>query len=194
VKGLKAKAAAKGVGRKVSTPTTASVIVARKPKQYEWIRVHPDAENYSIVLPIVLFGKDEETGGNSKAKIEKADRYVIHPDMMDDPRLAEDAVKYSEYALAITRTGKLFVWQHTFLDRENVWIDTEEENMAKARTKWIRQISGDGQYNRKESLVDFGKPAWPTRDFDSILIEALGEKFVARPDHELFAKLDGLDK
>ena len=36
------------------------------------------------------------------------------------PRVAEDATKQVEYNLAVTRSGKLFVWSHTFLDKENL--------------------------------------------------------------------------
>ena len=193
VASLKAKAAARGIGRKASTVVVGSKITARRPKQYEWVRVHPDADNYSIVLPVVIFGKEEADDEKAQATMQKPDVYAIHPDLMDHPTLAEDATKQVEYNLAVTRSGKLFVWSHTFLDKENSWLDSEEENIAAARTTWIRQISGDGAYNRRESMKDFGEPNWPNRDFESILVEALGEKFVADESHPLFKKLLGLE-
>ncbi len=193
VTSLKAKAAARGIGRKASTVVVGSKITARRPKPYEWVRVHPDADNYSIVLPVVIFGKEEADDEKAQATMQKPDVYTIHPDLMDNPTLAEDATKQVEYNLAVTRSGKLFVWSHTFLDKENTWLDSEEENIAAARTTWIRQISGDGAYNRRESMKDFGEPNWPDRDFESILVEALGEKFVADESHPLFKKLLGLE-
>jgi hypothetical protein len=188
---LKAKAAARGIGRKASTVVSGSKITARRPKQFEWVRVHPDADAYSIVLPVVLFGKEEAEDEKAQASMQKPDTYAIHPDLMDHPTLSEDATRQVEYSLAITRSGKLFVWSHTFLDKENSWLDSEEENIAAARTTWIRQISGDGAYNRRESVKDFGEPNWPDRDFESILVEALGDKFVADESHPIFKKLTG---
>jgi hypothetical protein len=193
VTSLKAKAAARGLGRKASTVVTNSTTLARRPKPFEWVRVHPDSENYSIILPAIVFGKEESEDPKQQASMQKPDIYVVHPDLMDHPTLAEDATKQYEFSLAITRGGKLFVWQHTFLDKENSWLDSEEENIAAARSKWIRQISGDGVYNRRESEKNFNEPNWPDRDFDSILIEALGDKFVTSEDHPLFAKLLGND-
>jgi hypothetical protein len=192
VKSLKAQAAARGIGRKASTTVNNVKISTRRPKPYEWVRVHPDADAYSIILPVVVFGK-EEADDDKKASMEKPDLYTIHPDLLDHPTLAEDATKQCEYSLAITRNGKVFVWQHTFLDKENSWLDSEEENIAKARTTWIRQISGDGVYNRRESVKSFGEPSWPDRDFESILVEALGDKFVSDETHPLFKKLLGLE-
>jgi hypothetical protein len=192
VQSLKAKAAARGIGRKASTTVVNSKIAARKPKSFEWVRVHPDAENYSIILPVVIFGK-EEADDAKQASMQKPDVYVIHPDLLDHPTLAEDANKQYEFNLAVTRSGKFFVWQHTFLDKENSWLDSEEENIAAARTKWIRQISGDSVYNRREAVKDFGEPNWPDRPFESILIEALGDKFVASEDHPIFQKITGND-
>jgi len=191
VSSLKAKAAARGIGKKASTVVVGSKITARKPKQYEWVRVHPDADNYSIILPVVLFGKEEADDEKAQASLQKPDTYAIHPDLMDHPTLAEDATRQVEYNLAITRNGKVFVWSHTYLDKENSWLDSEEENIAAARRVWIRQISGDGAYNRRESSKDFGEPNWPARDFESILLEALGDKFVADESHPLFKKLTG---
>lgn len=191
VTSLKAKAAARGIGRKASTVVTNSKIAARRPKPYEWVRVHPDADNYSIVLPVVIFGKEEADDEKAQASMQKPDVYAIHPDLMDHPTLAEDATKQVEYNLAITRNGKVFVWQHTYLDKENSWLDSEEENIAAARRTWIRQISGDGAYNRREAVKSFGEPQWPARDFESILVEALGDKFVADETHPLFKKLLG---
>jgi hypothetical protein len=191
VQSLKARAAARGIGRKASTVVVNSKITARRPKQYEWVRVHPDADAYSIVLPVVIFGKEEADDEKAQATMQKPDVYAIHPDLMDHPTLAEDATKQVEYNLAITRNGKVFVWQHTYLDKENSWLDSEEENIAAARRTWIRQISGDGSYNRRESIKSFGEPQWPARDFESILIEALGDKFVADETHPLFKKLLG---
>ena len=193
VNSLKAKAAARGIGKKASTVVVGSKITARKPKPFEWVRVHPDADNYSIVLPVVVFGKEEADDEKAQASMQKPDVYAIHPDLMDHPTLAEDATKQVEYNLAITRNGKVFVWSHTYLDKENSWLDSEEENIAAARRVWIRQISGDGAYNRRESLKDFGDPSWPALDFESILIEALGDKFVADENHPLFKKLLGLE-
>lgn len=193
VNSLKAKAAARGLGRKASTVVTNSTIPARRPKPFEWVRVHPDAENYSIILPAIVFGKEESEDPKQQASMQKPDIYVVHPDLMDNPILAEDAVKQMEYTLAVTRGGKFFVWSHTFLDKDNSWLDSEEENIAAARSKWIRQISGDGVYNRRVSENNFNEPNWPDRDFDSILIEALGDKFVTSEDHPLFAKLLGND-
>jgi hypothetical protein len=191
VQSLKARAAARGIGRKASTVVVNSKITARRPKQYEWVRVHPDADAYSIVLPVVIFGKEEADDEKAQATMQKPDVYAIHPDLMDHPTLAEDATKQVEYNLAITRNGKVFVWQHTYLDKENSWLDSEEENLAAARRTWRRQISGDGSYNRRESIKSFGEPQWPARDFESILIEALGDKFVADETHPLFKKLLG---
>lgn len=191
VQNLKAKAAARGIGRKASTVVSGSKITARRPKQFEWVRVHPNADAYSIVLPVVLFGKEEAEDEKAQASMQKPDTYAIHPDLMDHPTLSEDATRQVEYSLAITRSGKLFVWSHTFLDKENSWLDSEEENIAAARTTWIRQISGDGAYNRRESVKDFGEPNWPDRDFESILVEALGDKFVADESHPIFKKLTG---
>ncbi len=192
VQSLKAKAAARGIGRKASTTVVNSKITARRPKSFEWVRVHPDSDAYSIVLPVILFGKEEADEGK-QASMAKPEVFAVHPDLMDDPRLADDLTKQVEYNLAITRNGKLFVWSHTFLDKENSWLDSEESNIAAARATWIRQISGDSVYNRRESAKDFGEPNWPDRDFDSILIEALGDHFVTALDHPLFAKLDGIE-
>jgi len=193
VTSLKAKAAARGIGRKASTVVTNSKIAARRPKPYEWVRVHPDADNYSIILPVIVFGKEEVDDTKQHANMQKPDIYVVHPDLLDHPTLTEDVTKQMEFSLAVTRNGKFFVWQHTFIDKENTWLDSEEENIAAARTKWIRQISGDGAYNRRESVKDFGEPNWPDRPFESILIEAFGDKFVAGEDHPIFAKLLGND-
>lgn len=168
-----------------------SKIACRKPKPFEWVRCHPDEDKYSIILPVVVFGKEKSDDDDKRA--DDKEFYVISPDLMDHPDLADDATKQREFTLAATRGGKIFVWPRTFLDKENTWLDTAAQNIAAARKGWIRSISGDDQYNRRESKRDFGEPKWPERDFDSILIEALGSYWVGDESHPLFKKLAGLE-
>ena len=58
-KSLKQKQADRGVGRKATTTIHHDKIQVRKPKPHEWVRVHPDADEYSILLTVV------EVGANS---------------------------------------------------------------------------------------------------------------------------------
>jgi len=193
VKSLKAAAAARGIGQKTSNVVKNTKIKVRKPKPFEWVRVHPDIDNYSIVLPIVVFG-DDSKAEDDKTVADKPDEYVIHPNLIEHPELSEDANRQKEYSLAVTRKGVAFIWPHSILDKENSWIDSEETNIAKARQMWIRQISDPtgGAYNRRESIKSLGEPTWPTEDFEKLLIEGLGDKFVADDSHPLFKKLCGL--
>jgi hypothetical protein len=193
VMSLKAAAAARGIGRKASVTVKTAKAKTRKPKPFEWVRVHPNADSYSIVLPIVLFGS-EEVEDDAKG-MQKPDEYAIHPRLLDHPDLAEDATRLMEFNLATTRKGTVFIWKHTILDKENSWIDAEEENIARARKVWVRQISdtGESTYNRREAVKSFGEPTWPIASFESLLIEALGDKFVSDENHPLFNKLLGLE-
>jgi hypothetical protein len=193
---LKAKAIASGVNQKVSTEPKTVKIQVRKPKQYEWVRVHPDTVNYSIILAAIVFG-DEDAAEVEAGKIEKAPVYAVHPDLVDHPDLEEDAVRRKEYNLAITRKGKLFLWEHSVLDKANSWVDAEEDNIAVARKTWIRQISNqaDSTYNRREAKKSFGEPQWPAdltqNGFEEMLVEGLGDLFVTSESHPIFGKIVG---
>jgi hypothetical protein len=193
VQSLKAAAAARGIGQKSSVVVKPFQVKVRKPKPHEWVRIHPDTDNYSIVLPVIIFG-DENKDDDDKMK-DKPDEYVVHPALLDHPELEADANRQKEYSLATTRKGTLFIWPHSILDKENSWVDAEESNMAIARKTWIRQISNtsEGTYNRREALKDFGEPKWTSSTFETLLIEALGDYFVSSENHSIFKKLQGLE-
>jgi hypothetical protein len=185
----------RGVGRKASTTVKTSKISVRKPKSFEWVQAHPDADEYSIILPVFEYDATEQD--DDKKGITKKILYTVHPDLVDEPDLEDDLTRLREYILATTRKGKLFVWDHGYSDKENSWIDSEEENITKARGIWVRQISntGEGVYNRKQPLKAFPQPDWEKliagRSFDEILIEALGDFFVTSLDHPIFKELLG---
>lgn len=193
-KSLKAQMAERGVGRKATTSVKTSKIQCRKPKPFEWVRTHPDPDEYSIILPVFEFSTDAEA---DEKKIQSRELYTVHPRLADHPDLADDATKFREYVLATTRKGKLFVWDHGYSEKENTWIDAEEENIVRARSTWVRQISdtGEATYNRKEPLRDLGEPDWVSllngRSFDEVLIEALGDHFVTSSEHPIFKELLG---
>jgi hypothetical protein len=186
--------AERGVGRKASKTVKTTRIQCRKPKAFEWVRTHPDADEYSIILPVFEFNEEKD---DDEKKIQGRLLYAVHPDLSDNPDLADDLTKFREYVLATTRKGKLFVWDHGYSDKDNSWIDSEDANIATARTTWVRQISdtGEGTYNRKEPLRDLGEPNWEKlingRSFDEILVEALGDQFVTSTNHPIFKELLG---
>ena len=194
VKSLKKAAAERGIGHQASTEieTGVGAVKVRKPKPHEWVRVHPNYEDFSLILPIVCFGDE----GAEDDKLAKPDEYAIHPVLQDHPDLIDDANKLKEYHLAITRKGTLFIWPHTLLDAENLWLDTEAKIIQTARKQWVRQISDtrEGLYRGKQSAQKWAEPKWPTDiSFEDLLVKGLGDKFVASTTHPLFDKLLGRD-
>jgi hypothetical protein len=196
VKSLKKAAAERGIGHQASTEieTGVGAVKVRKPKPHEWVRVHPDIDDFSLVLPVIRFG--DEGGSEDDNKLAKPDEYVIHPVLQDHPDLSDDANKLKEFHLAITRKGTLFIWPHTVLDAENLWLDTEAKIIQTARKQWVRQISDtrEGMYRGKQSAQKWADPKWPTDlSFEDLLVKGLGDKFVASTAHPLFDKLLGRD-
>ena len=195
VKSLKKAAAERGIGHTASTEIATSAGVAvkvRKPKPHEWVRVHPNFEDFSLILPVVRFGDE----GAEDYKLAKPDEYIIHPVLQDHPDLLDDANKLKEFHLAITRKGTLFIWPHTLLDGDNSWLDTEATIIQTARKQWVRQISDtrEGLYRGKQSAQKWADPKWPTdMSFEDLLVKGLGDKFVASTTHPLFDKLLGRD-
>jgi hypothetical protein len=193
-KTLKAKQAERGVGTKATVSIQTVRIQTRKPKPHEWVRVHPDADNFSIILNVVRGGAKNE---DDASKIQSAVLYPVHPDLADDPSLSDDATMLREYILAITRKNTLFIWEHAVLDKENTWVDVEESTIARARSTWIRQISNmaEATYNVKTPIKAMPDPEWAKfiagRSFDEILVEALGDKFITSVDHPIVKELLG---
>jgi hypothetical protein len=196
VKSLKKAAAERGIGHQPSTEieTGAGAVKVRKPKPHECVRVHPDFEDFSLILPIVRFGTEE--GGDEKDKLAKPDEFVIHPVLQDHDDLKDDANKLKEFHLAITRKGTLFIWPHSLLDAVNEWLDSEAKIIQTARKQWVRQIADtrEGLYRGKQSAQTWAEPKWPTNiSFEDLLVKGLGDKFVNSTSHPLFDKLLGRD-
>jgi len=133
VKSLKAQAAARGIGRKASTTVNNVKISTRRPKPYEWVRVHPDADAYQSSCPLSYSVRKKRTTTKRRRWKNRIYTQSILTCWITQ-HLLRDATKQCEYSLAIHTATARCLSGSTLSDKENSWLDSEEENIAKART------------------------------------------------------------
>ncbi len=156
-----------------------------KPKDQEFIRVHPSADYRHIA---VLIEHQEEKGL----------RYFVHPSYA--PRLTTVKTHLERLYLYTNRVGKLSFWPIKIAKdgRENKWLETAITAAELAMTKWVR-VSSDssaGGYVTFAALGEFPKPDWEEktqgRTVFQLLAIAFKERLILDEHHPVIRKLHGL--
>jgi hypothetical protein len=159
-----------------------ATIEARKPKQGEWFRAHPDWEKYSMVLYEV---KREPAVGIDRA----------HIVMQKYARLVGPRARKVREVLCVNRFGQLFVFpvSRVASGLGLKWAQTAMQAAERARHRWTTMTSNmqEGQYDDDAAPADLGDPVWPEEPFDVLLETAYRGAVIDRPDHPVIRSLKG---
>jgi hypothetical protein len=169
---------AEGMAVKKMTTT----IPVRKPRNQDWVRVHP-GEEYRLTVALIVLEDDKES-------------YLVIPPLV--PQLEGEWTPHVLYT-TITRQGVLVLWPVRLPGpdgRQNEWWRSAHEGAAKAMKQWLRIKSNTnlGAYELYE--IDAGsppppEPEWPTLSFADMLKIAFRDRLVDSVDHPVLKRLRG---
>jgi hypothetical protein len=156
-------------------------VPVRKPKQQEFVRVHP-SEAYRVDVPMIDLKEEGEL-------------YVVHRDLAAE--LACEIVPMTLYT-AITRQGVLFLWPVRLPDpdgRQMEWHRSMREAAEIGIERWVRVKANRllGGYDVIVAEGVMAEPDWPKEiNFqDMIRIAFRDGRLVDTPDHPLIKRLKG---
>jgi hypothetical protein len=157
-----------------------STVSVRKPKNNEFVRVHPEPKN--SLTTIVFEDKDE------------GETYLITPGIRP-LMIAGAAVKM--LTLTVNQMGVPFIWPVPVDDehsRKNAWNESARAGYHKAKTDWVKLV-GDraaGHYRLYIAEGDLPAPRWPERTFAELLAIAFQNRMIETEDHPILKAMRGL--
>jgi hypothetical protein len=162
----------------IGTREILSCMPVRKPKNNEFIMVHPD----NSLTTIIWEDKDE------------GETYFVMPEIR--PLLiAGTATKM--LTLAVNQAGAPFIWPVPVDDefsRKNNWNESARAAYHQAKTNWVKLV-GDrpaGQYRIYIAEGELPPPRWPDKPFAELLALAFNNRKIDREDHRIIKAMRGL--
>jgi hypothetical protein len=160
-----------------------TTVPCRKPHKSVFVRVHPDANAYSMPVLMLEIEGDKNNG------------YLIHRDLYDVLQ-ADPACAPWELFAAITRQNTVFLWKVRLPGpdgRTNPWWDSERDAVAQAREGWVRMAAKQdlGAYEIIPAKIQLPEPQWPQESMAELMAIAFKHTPIDSMDHEALKRLDG---
>jgi len=159
-------------------PASHSKIEVRKPPPDHYVRVHQDAA-FNDVFPLY---------SDSMAK--RYDPYLVAPEL-DLPRQVSVNVKPTRLAVAITDTGRIFLWHVAQTGSE--WHESGDNCILAAMNGWVKVIPDGIGYRMEYPTAELPDPVFPDWTFADYLDRAFAKgRYMDRPDNAEFRRLAGV--
>jgi hypothetical protein len=169
------------------TPTTMvgareilSTVAVRRPKNNEFVRVHPEPD---YTLTTALY-EDKDEG----------EIFFVMPPMR---ALVISGLVTKMLTLAVNQLGAVFIWPVPIDDectrRRNQWNASARSGYQQAKTEWIKLVSdrSSGQYRIYVAEGKLPPPRWPDKTFAELLNIAFQGRNIDREDHPLVQAIRG---
>jgi hypothetical protein len=157
-----------------------SVVPVRKPKNNEFVMVHPDPGH--TLTTIVYEDKNE------------SEIYFVTPEIRS-LMIAGTAAKM--LSLTVNQMGAIFIWPVPVDDEyahKNNWNESARAAYHKAKDKWVKLV-GDravGQYRVYIAEGELPPPRWPEKPFAELLSIAFNNRKIDHADHPIIKAMRGL--
>jgi hypothetical protein len=160
-------------------PAAFSKVEVKKPPQDHYVHAHPDPA-FNGVFPLY---------SDSEAK--RYDPYLIAPELLDSlPPQAKVNVKDVRLAVALTDSGRLFLWFIAQTGSE--WHESGDSAILTAMTQWVKVISDGSGYRVKDPEVQLSEPVFPNAPFAEYLMRAFKDRYIDNLEHPVIRRLAGI--
>jgi hypothetical protein len=165
-------------GRKIR-----SVISVRKPKPNEFVRAHPDPQNYSV--PIFLYTDPEDRDTTW---------YVTQPVVS----YFTNGVVCRLITLAVNQTGAAFLWpvpNDDYKTMRNLFNASHRRAYHEAKSNWVKMFREEGAdgYTIVAPVGNLPPPQWPEEEFLDLLELGFRGKVIDRADHDIIKGQAGVE-
>jgi hypothetical protein len=93
-------------------------------------------------------------------------------------------------AVAITDTGRLFLW---FVNQTGSdWQESGDNCILTAMTRWVKVTSNTSGYDMGFPEVNLPEPVFPEFPFGEYLARAFKDRYIASIDHDVIKRLAGI--
>ncbi len=160
-------------------PTAFSKLEIRKPPADHFVHVHPNPD-FNGVFPLY---------GDSEAK--RFDPYLIAPELIDSlPPQVKVNVKYYRLAVAITDTGRLFLYHVAQTGSD--WHESGDGCILIAMVEWAKIVPDSSGYRVERPEASLPDPVFPDWSFGEYLARAFKDRYIGSLDHEIVKRLRGI--
>jgi hypothetical protein len=160
-------------------PTAFSKLEIRKPPADHFVHVHPNPD-FNGVFPLY---------GDSEAN--RFDPYLIAPELIDSlPPQVKVNVKYYRLAVAITDTGRLFLYHVAQTGSD--WHESGDGCILIAMVEWAKIVPDASGYRVERPEATLPDPVFPDWSFGEYLARAFKDRYIGSLDHEIVKRLRGI--
>ncbi len=99
-------------------------------------------------------------------------------------------MKYVRLAVALTDTGRLFLWFITQTGSE--WHESGDSAILTAMTQWVKVVSDGSGYRQDPPEVQQPEPVFPDAPFAEYLRRAFKDRYIDNLDHPVIKRLAGI--
>jgi len=161
-------------------PQSLVKIEVRKPPADHFVHAHPDPA-FNAVFPLY---------SDSLAK--RFDPFLIAPELTLPPQ-AQVNVRPTRLALAITDSGRVFLWHVAQTGSD--WHESGDSAILVAMTRWVKVIPESSGYRVEYPQVNLPDPSFPDRSFEEYLRQTFGgepNRYIASLDDPVIKRLAGI--
>jgi hypothetical protein len=159
-------------------PAAFSKVEVKKPPMDHYVHAHPDPA-FNGVFPLYA---------DTEAK--RYDPYLIAPELLDSlPPQVQVNIKSVRLAVAVTDTGRLFLWYIAQTGSE--WHDSGDNAILTTMTEWRKVLPDGNGYRLEPPLASHEPPVFPDWPFADYLARAFKDRYIDDLAHPVIKRLAG---
>jgi hypothetical protein len=156
----------------------AGAVEVHKPSKNDIVRVHPDAAQRVMRVPVFEFKQSTNQ-----------ELYLVMRGF-EMPEEIADLVSYVNLFRAINQLHVEFVWP--VKTGENLWNQSSQESVYMAMKCWVRVFNKKTYYEARTMKAQIPEPEWSDLSFEQLIGTAFADRLITSPDHRIVRLLQGL--